>query len=120
MLARQGPHQVAQNSTTYVCAGSSLSNFSPLTHFDTVSGGAGSPIVSVSAVAPERPAQSKPIPAARLKRSVLISDLPTQVPWRCPPIRDPGCGRPTAVPRERLTPGDTPDPGASVEFPAAG
>src|SRR5690349_1343609 len=58
MLARQGPHQVAQNSTTYVLPGSNASTFSPLTHPETARGGAGSPMFSGTwpwADAPEGP-----------------------------------------------------------------
>src|SRR5262245_56563751 len=43
MLARHGPHQVAQNSTTVTLPFSKLVTGVPLIHFSTVIGGAGSP-----------------------------------------------------------------------------
>ena len=46
----QGPHHVAQNSTTYVFPGSSCLTASPLSHRETARGGAGSPIFNVDVV----------------------------------------------------------------------
>ena len=59
MLTRQGPHQVAQNSTTYVLPGSNCSTFSPLTQPETASFGAGSPRLRISsALAPDAARQT--------------------------------------------------------------
>src|SRR4051812_42261252 len=51
MLVRQGPHQVAQNSTTYVRSASNWSISSPLTHSETARAGASSPMLRVCAEA---------------------------------------------------------------------
>src|SRR5881409_3337634 len=49
MLSLQGPHQVAQYSTTYVLPFSKPVTGSPLTHLETASSGALSPTKSVAA-----------------------------------------------------------------------
>src|SRR3954454_4564017 len=46
MNAIQGPHQVAQNSTTYTLPGSNPLTSSPWSHLVAFSGGAGSPPLS--------------------------------------------------------------------------
>src|SRR5215204_3680731 len=51
ITALHGPHQVAQNSTTYVLAGSNFSTGVPLSHFATFNSGAGSPHLSVASAA---------------------------------------------------------------------
>src|SRR5262249_51777000 len=50
MLAMHGPHQVAQNSTTYTFPGWSAFTSSPLTHLSTAIAGALSPWWSVTSV----------------------------------------------------------------------
>ena len=47
----QGPHQVAQNSTTYTFPFSRVSTGVPLTHFATAMGGASDPTFSVGKAA---------------------------------------------------------------------
>ena len=49
MLTRQGPHQVAQNSTTYTLSAAKAVTGSPLNHCPMASDGAGSPTFSVMA-----------------------------------------------------------------------
>ena len=52
MLCLQGPHQVAQNSTTYTCPGSNFVTGSPLSHLATGKAGAASPTFSLGSAAP--------------------------------------------------------------------
>src|SRR5262245_52250100 len=82
MLSRQGPHHVAQNSTTYVLPGSNFSNLSPLTQLETASGGAGSPRLRTSpALATEKNARQAAITIPRVHMIGLLFFLCRAAAW---------------------------------------